>query len=233
MTQKKGLHIGIIMDGNRRYAKKKGLPSNLGHHHGARTLEKILKTLHEDNLGIEELTFYAFSMENFSRDKKELDSLFNVFKENIIKLNKDTTYRKNARIRFKGRLRLFPQELQEEMEKVEATNKTEYKITINFLMAYNGQDEIADAVKKIIGNGEKEITRETIKKHTYLNDSNEADVIIRTGMEDGARLSGFMLWDSSYAELYFLKEHWPEFTHKMLKGIINDFNENRNRRFGK
>jgi undecaprenyl diphosphate synthase len=233
MDTSQGLHVGIIMDGNRRYAKKKGLISTLGHYHGAKSLEKLLKDIYEDNLDIKEVTFYAFSMENFKRSNEELDALFKVFRENMKVLNSDKKFRPNARIRFRGRLNLFPEDLQEEMNKIMASNNDDYKITLNFLMAYNGQDEIADAVNKIIGNGEKEITRDTIKKHIYLNDSKEADIIIRTGMDDGARLSGFMLWDSSYAELYFLKEFWPEFSHKMLKEIVEDYKNNRHRRFGK
>jgi undecaprenyl diphosphate synthase len=227
------LHVGIIMDGNRRYAKKNMMPDYLGHHHGAKALENLLKQIKDDNPGISEMTFYAFSMENFSRSEEELENLFSILKDSIVSLGKEKESRKRARIRFLGRLHLFPQGLQDAMKDVMQQNNEYYDITLNFLMAYNGQDEIADAIKKIIDNGEDDISRETIKKHCYMHDSSEADIIIRTGMADGARLSGFMLWDSSYAELYFLKEYWPEFTHKMLKEIVSDYKENRNRRFGK
>lgn len=225
------MHVGIIMDGNRRFAKARGELAYDGHAQGFETLKKLLKHLHENDLGIRELSLYAFSTENFQRGEEELERSFELFRRASRELEGDAL--EGYRVRFVGRLELFPADIRESMLKMSERHPSGQK-TVNFLVGYNGQDEIVDAVKRIVKRGTHpdDIDRSSIKADSYLPDSMPADLIIRTGMEDGARLSGFMLWHASYSELMFLDEYWPQFSHEMLAECIEVFTE-RQRRFGR
>ncbi|MFT4308484.1 MAG: polyprenyl diphosphate synthase [Candidatus Woesearchaeota archaeon] len=229
------MHVGIIMDGNRRHARGLGEIAYTGHSKGYETLKRLLEDLSKDDLGIRELTLYAFSCENFRRDEKELEHSFNLFRHALSELQNAEERRPNVKgaLRFVGRLDLFPDDIRDAMLKVNETY-TEEGVRINFLAAYNGQDEIVDATRRIVKRGlhASDIDRTTIRENSYLPDSQPVDLVIRTGMEDGARLSGFMLYHASYAELVFLEDYWPEFTHAKLKTCIDEFKE-RNRRFGR
>lgn len=225
------MHVGIIMDGNRRYAKARGEVAYAGHAEGFEALKKLFKALKDDDLGITELSLYTFSVENFQRDEEELERGFDLFRNAISEL--EGRILEGYRVRFVGRLELFPEDIRDGMLRLMESHRSGEK-SVNFLVAYDGQDEIVDAVKRIVKRGvhPEDIDRSTIRKDSYLPDSMPVDLIIRTGMEDGARISGFMLWHASYAELIFLDEYWPQFTHAMLADCIDVFKQ-RVRRFGR
>ncbi len=219
-------HIAIILDGNRRYAEKFGLPKLKGHQKGFDKIKELLKWCTE--LGIEEVTLYCFSTENFKRNKEEVNYLFNLFRKKIGDFKKDKTIHDNkVKISFIGRLSMFPKDMQEAMKDVMEATKDYTNYKLNLALAYGGRNEIVDAFKSIIKNGIKDINEEVIKEHLYLPD--DVDILIRPGGEK--RISNFLLWQSSYAELFFIDKLWPEFTKEDLIRIIQEFNK-RERRFG-
>lgn len=226
-------HIAIIMDGNRRYAKKKNLSLLDGHRKGAEKLTQVLEWCKEFN--IKELTLYTFSMQNFSRTKEEVDFLMNLFREYFAKFMKDKTFEKNKiKVKAIGRKQLFPQDIQQSMTELENKTKNYDNHLLNFAMGYGGREEIVDAfitlAKKIENKtlSSEEITELTINDALYL--SSAPDILIRTGGEQ--RLSNFLLWQCSYTELFFVDKFWPEFSKEEFASILKQFNE-RERRFGK
>lgn len=233
MASKTPAHIAIILDGNRRYAKKLGLQPWKGHEFGIKKLERLLGWCRE--LGIKELTLYSFSTENFKRAEKEKGFLFNIFKKefNNMKYRKDI-FKNQIRINVIGRIGMFPKGMRKSMLDVMEKTRKHSKFIVNFAMAYGGRQEITDAVRDIARNVEKgriktnEINENLVANNLYLK--SEPDIVIRTGGEK--RISNFLLWQSSYAELFFIKKLWPEFTKKDLISIIKEFSE-RERRFGK
>lgn len=230
-TQKNQLkvpsHIAIVLDGNRRYAKKVGIPTFKGHQKGFNKIKDLLKWCTE--LRIEEITLYCFSTENFKRDKKEVNYLFNLFRKKIKDFEKDSTiHNKKVRISFIGRISMFPKDMQEAMKSLMEKTKHYEKYKLNLALAYGGRNEIVDAFKKIADKGIKEIDEDAIKKNLYLSD--DVDILIRPGGEK--RISNFLLWQNSYAEIFFIDRLWPEFTKFDLMKIIREFNK-RERRFGK
>ena len=227
-------HVGIILDGNRRFARKLMLKPWKGHEWGEKKVEKLITWCEE--LGIKELTLYAFSLENFNRPKEEFNYLMNLFKESISKLEEDPRIKKNKiKITFIGRIWMFPKDLQELMNRLMEKTKKHNKYKINIAMAYSGRAEIIDAVKKLsqdIKNGKlsiEDLNEKVFSKNLYL--TSEPDLIIRTGGEK--RMSGFLLWQASYAELIFLPDVlWPEFTKQHLIECIEEY-KMRERRFGR
>ena len=222
-------HISIILDGNRRYAKKLGLQLWKGHGFGLRKLEELLSWCIE--LGIKEVTLYCFSTENFKRSKKEIDYLFGLFWKEFEKMKKgEGVFKDKVKVNVVGRMSMFSGKMQKAM--LEAMQKTRKNrvLVVNFAMAYGCRQEIIDAFKKIIKAKTKpnQINEDLITKNLYLK--SEPDLVIRTGGEK--RMSNFLLWQSSYAELFFLEKLWPEFTKEDLVNIIKEFNQ-RQRRFGK
>ena len=230
MTQTNVLHhLGIILDGNRRFAKKLMLQPSKGHELGYEKIKKLFNWCKD--LDIKELTLYTFSIENFNRPKKEFDYLMNLFKKAFKELLTEKEL-KNIKIDFIGRIKLFPKEIQERIKELKEKTKNNKPYKVNFAMAYGGRAEIVDATKKIAqdfkDNKIKDITEETFKNYLYLQ--SEPDLIIRTSER---RLSGFLLWQSSYSEILFLPNKlWPEFEKQDLVTAVQDFN-NRRRRFGK
>ncbi len=222
-------HIGIILDGNRRYASKLMLPSYQGHEYGARKVEALLDWCME--LSIKELTLYAFSMENFSRPKEELKFLWKLFEKEFKKmLNDSRIYKHKVKINFIGRINLFPKKVKEAMHKLMDATKKHKRYVVNFAMAYSGRAEIIDAIKKLLTSriNEKNINEKTILDNLYL--TKEPDLIIRTSGEQ--RVSNFLLYQAAYAEWFFTKKLWPEFDKKDLIIAINDYKQ-RERRFGR
>ena len=221
-------HLAIILDGNRRFAKKLMFQPHKGHELGYQKIKKLFKWCKE--LNIKELTLYAFSIENFNRPKKEFNYLMDLFKKAFKELTKEKEI-KNIKINFIGRLKLFPKEIQEGMKNLIESTKNNKPYKVNFAMAYGGRAEIIDATKKITedlkNNKIQDITEETFKNYLYMQ--SEPDLIIRTSER---RLSGFLLWQSSYSEILFLPNKlWPEFEKQDLIAAVEDFNK-RNRRFG-
>ena len=218
-------HVGIILDGNRRFAKKLMLEPWKGHELGAGKIENLLDWLNE--LGIRQVTLYCFSLENFNRPKKEFDFLMKLFKKEFLKLEKDNRVNENKiKIRFIGKKELFDKELQELMNKLEEMTKNYNDYVINFAIGYGGRQEIVEAVKSLKESGE-EINEENLRKNLWL--SEDIDLVIRTGGEK--RTSNFLPWQSVYSEWIFLDKTWPEFNKEDLINCIKEFN-NRKRRFG-
>ena len=219
-------HIGIILDGNRRYAKKLLMKPWKGHELGFKKLEKLLGWML--NAEVRELTLYCFSLENFNRDKTEVEFLMNIFKKEFPRFLDDKRIHENKiKLRFIGKRELFDSEIQEGMQKLEEATKDYDNYVINFAMGYGGRQEIIEAVKKMRDKGE-EITEENLQKNLWLLDN--VDLIIRTSGEK--RTSNFLPWQATYSEWIFLDKTWPEFSEQDLKDCIEEF-YNRQRRFGK
>jgi tritrans,polycis-undecaprenyl-diphosphate synthase [geranylgeranyl-diphosphate specific] len=226
-------HIGIVMDGNRRFSKRLMMKPWKGHEWGAKKVEQLFEWCKE--LGIKELTLYTFSVQNFNRPKKEYDYLMDLFRKEFDKLKEDPKiYDNKIRINIIGRIWMFPKDVQERLKDIMERTKEHDNYIVNFAMAYGGREEVMDAVKKLaeqIKNGEvdiENINEESFARNLYMQD--EPEMIIRTGGEK--RTSNFLLWQSHYAEWFFLEKMWPEFEKEDLIECINEFCE-RERRFGK
>lgn len=219
-------HIAIILDGNRRFSKKKHIPGFQGHYRGAKKIEELIEWAID--LGIKELTLYAFSLENFNRNKKEVNYLFNLFRKNVKKMGDDKRIHKDKiQINFIGRLNMFPKDLREDMNSLMKKTKKYDGLKINFVMAYGSWGEVVDMVKKIVKKKIKKIDEHVINNNLYFKDC--PDLLIRPGGEK--RLSNFLLLQMAYTELYFTDKLWPEFSKKDFIKAIEEF-EKRERRFG-
>ena len=186
--------------------------------------------------GIQYLSIYALSLENLKkRSKEEISYIFGIILDAVDAVIKEATV-KEEKVNFNviGRVHLLPEDVRiKTKELIEFTKENDQNF-INLCIMYDGQEEIVDAVKEIIKNGVKaeDINRDVIKNHLYTRDFPEIDYIIRTGMEDGARISGFLLWDASYAEFKFRTDLWPDYSKEMVLEDLQDY-ANRNRRKGK
>ncbi len=225
-------HIALVVDGNRRYAKKLGLNVWKGHEFGAKKIEELLEWCKD--LGIEELTLYVFSSENFNRAEKEIRYVMNLFRDRIKKIRGDKRLTDSGlRIDFIGRLNLFPKDIQDLMQDLMEKTKENKKFKVNLAMGYGGRQEIVDAAKKIVNKvkkkelGIKDINEKVFEENLYLH--SYPDILIRPGGEK--RISNFLLWQNSYSELFFVDKLWPEFTKEDLIGCIEEF-KTRERRFG-
>jgi len=227
-------HIGLILDGNRRWAKKNLLNINVGHLIGYENLKKRLFDFFE--AGIHYLSIYALSTENVrKRSEEEIVYIFKIILDAVDVVIKESTV-KEEKVKFNviGRTHLLPLEVREKINELKEFTKDHNQNFINLCIMYDGQEEIVDAVKKIVEDDVdiKDINRNLIKNYLYTKTFPEVDYIIRTGMEDGARISGFLLWDSSYAEFKFREDLWPDYSREMIIEDIKDY-VNRNRRKGK
>lgn len=225
-------HIGIIMDGNRRFAKRLTIKPWKGHEWGSKKLEKVINWCQE--YGINELTLYTFSIQNFNRPKKEFDRIIKIFSKGFDDLKNDKRiYENKIKINVIGRLWMFSEDIQKKMKDIMQKTKNHDKYIINFAMAYGGQEEVIDAVIKIAkqvkeGKLEVEQINETVfKKNLYMK--SEPDLIIRTGGEK--RTSNFLAFQSAYSEYIFVEKMWPEFNKKDFVSCIIEY-KNRKRRFG-
>lgn len=219
-------HIGVIIDGNRRYAKAIGLPAWRGHYEGAKRVEDLLRWCKE--LEIKEVTVYALSTENLKREKEELRHLFGLFKNWFENLEKNQEIRKNKlKIRFIGDLSLVPEDIKKLAKKIEQDTKNNNNYIVNFCFAYGGRNELLEAFNKLKDKKGK-ITEEDVTNALWL--SSEPDFIIRTGGK--SRTSNFLPWQSIYSEWFFLNKMWPEIKKQDLIDCINRF-YNTKRNFGK
>ena len=221
-------HVGIILDGNRRWAKLNGLPKLEGHRVGSDNLKKVATKAFD--LGVTYVSAFVFSTENWKRTKTEVNYLMRLVHRLIVKDLKDIN-NKGIRVRWLGSKSGVDRRLVSEIEAAEKMTKDNDKGTLAFCFNYGGQQEIVDAVKQIISLSpqENEINRELISEHIYCPDIPEVDLLIRTSGEQ--RISNFMLWRAAYSELYFSNKLWPDFTEEDLSQAIKDYG-NRARRFG-
>jgi len=224
-------HIGIIMDGNGRWAKKRMLPRNMGHKKGAEVFQDITRYCNE--LGLESVTFYAFSTENWKRPAEEVNGIMSLLKEYLIKA---FDYEKeNNRVVFLGDKSAFSGELLELMLDIEEKTKDRTGMTLNIALNYGARNEIVSATKSIaekVKNGQlavDDITEDVFSDHLYTKGQPDPDFILRPSGEK--RISNFLLWQIAYSEFVYMDVLWPDFTRKDLDEAIIEFNR-RNRRFG-
>ena len=224
-------HVGIIMDGNGRWATSRGLKRSMGHKAGADNLEKLLEYIF--NLGIKYVSIYAFSTENFKREKDEVNYLMNLFVK-MFTVKKKIFIKNELRVLFSGRRDNLRSDVKDGIEKLEEITKDYKRGTLNICLNYGGRCEIVDMTKKIaslVKEGKIDISiinEELVNKNMY-QELPPLDFVIRTSGEE--RISNFMLWQSSYAEFYFPKTLFPDFTPKEFDKALEEY-EKRNRRFG-
>jgi undecaprenyl diphosphate synthase len=222
-------HIAFIMDGNRRWAKEKGMPIFLGHKNGAETFKKIIN--YSANLGVKIITAFAFSTENHNRPKDEVDYLMDLL-VSWLDSQFDEMKKNDICFRLIGNRTGVSKKVLEKIEEVEKKTSGNKSLILNFAFNYGGRDELIRAMKKITTQNIKldSITEELIEKNLDLAGLPDPDLIIRTSGEQ--RLSGFLPWNSAYSELYFPKVYWPDFDESELDKAIDEFNR-RQRRFGR
>lgn len=218
-------HLGIIADGNRRWAKAQGLPSIEGHKKGLEAIEKLVEAAGE--AGIQYITFYVFSTENWGRSEAEVSYIMKLAETRILKYAEKLA-KKNARMVILGSKDKISPKLASMLEKAEKVTEDCTGITVGMCFNYGGEVEIADAAT--IAASEGEITPETIRKHLYHPEIPDVDMVVRTSGEE--RISGFMLWRASYAEFMFMEKYFPEMGAGDIKKILKEY-ESRSRRFGK
>jgi len=219
-------HIAIIMDGNRRWAKKRNLPVIAGHRAGADALQKIIEASIE--LNIKYLTVYAFSTENWNRAPEEVNDLMNLLREYLLKLEKDNEDR-NAKIRIVGDKNRLDQDILTKINRLEDKTKNNTGITINIALNYGGRNEIIHAIKELSKEELDSLTIDSFNEKLYTYLSPDPDLIIRTAGEQ--RLSNFLLWQAAYSEFWYTDVLWPDFSKKDLENSISDYS-NRIRKFG-
>lgn len=228
-------HIGIIMDGNGRWAKQRGLARSEGHKAGANTFRRICDYAAE--LGIESLTFYAFSTENWKRPAEEVAAIMNLFRDYLeeAREREKENELKGMKLRYIGDRTALPEDITALVEQLEARSEAKSKITVNLAVNYGGRDEILHAVKKIAKRVEEgklkadDISLKDIDDNLYTAGQPDPDLIIRPSGE--YRLSNFLIWQAAYSEFWFSDILWPDFTTDDLDKAIIDFSK-RNRRFG-
>lgn len=224
-------HIAFIMDGNGRWAKKRGLPRRFGHREGAKTFKKI--TRYCKDIGIKNVTFYAFSTENWKRPEDEVSAIIELFREYIIDVR--NYIGEEVRVLFLGDKTIFDDDLQKKMNDLEEDTKDYNKMTMLLAINYGGRDEIVHAAKILseqVRNGKiqpDEITEDMFQSYLYTADVPDVDLMIRPSGE--LRLSNFLIWQSAYAEFYFTDVLWPDFSPNELNKALIDFGK-RSRRFG-
>jgi len=223
-------HIGIIMDGNRRWAEKRGLTINKGHEAGAKNLEKIIN--HCLELGVKILTVYALSTENWrKRTKKEVKGIFSLILK-VAREKKKDYEAKGIKLAVLGEFQAFPRKVVKAIREILKIVKTHERLKVNLALNYGSRDEILKAVRSIIQEKVplKKLNEKTFSRFLYTNGEPDPDLIIRTGGE--IRVSNFLLWQMSYSELYFTDTLWPDFNEKELNKAIAEY-QKRQRRFGK
>ena len=226
------LHVGIIMDGNRRWAKSHGLPASAGHSSGAKVFENIAK--YANNLGLKHLTVYAFSTENWKRSKTEISALMFLFKKYLKKSMREFS-NENMKVKFLGDISSFSKDIQDLIRTIEFETKDRTGVNLNIAMNYGSRNEITSAVKKIAEKilrneiSVEDINENTLQENLYTCDQPDIDFVIRTAGEK--RLSNFMLWQSAYAEFYSTEVLWPDFSPEEFNKAIDEYFR-RTRRFG-
>jgi len=219
-------HIAIIMDGNGTWAKKRGLPRNYGHRQGAVALRNIM--LHASKLGVEYLTVFAFSTENWKRPKEEVEYLMSLPREFLSEHENEMILEK-IRLRWVGSRERLSQDLIKEIEDLEERTKDNQELVFTIAFNYGGKDEIITAVNDAIKAGKESIGEKEFEEHLSSHFLPDVDLLIRTSNQQ--RISNFLLWKLAYAELYFTKTLWPDFKPRDLEEAIREY-QRRERRFG-
>jgi len=222
-------HIGIMIDGNRRWAKARKMPSFLGHKKGIERVVEIINYAFQKKIKV--LTLYGFSTENWKRSKEEVDYLMRLFTD-FAKKYAPSFKKKGIQFRHLGNIEMLPPSLQKELKKAQSLTKTNSKMFLNIALSYGGRDEIVRAVKEIVHQKipPEKINEKVIMDHLDTKGLPEVDFIIRTSGE--MRLSNFLPFQGTYAELYFPKVYWPDFNKKQFDLALKEF-QKRQRRFGK
>ncbi len=226
------VHVGIIMDGNGRWAKKRALPRKMGHKAGAEVFRKI--ALYANDRGLKYLTFYVFSTENWKRPEDEVHAIIRLLRNYLDEVDQ---YRdKNIRIRFLGDLSVFEPDIQKKMEEIREESAGNTGMTLNLAINYGGRDEIVHAARRLAEQvkagrlAPEDITEQLVAENLYAGDEPDVDLIIRPSGE--YRLSNFLIWQSAYAEYVFMDEVlWPDFTPAHLEAALTEYHK-RDRRFG-
>lgn len=224
-------HVAIIMDGNRRWAEKKGLPRMMGHREGIKSIEKVLKTAKD--AGVKILTLYTFSTENWKRSKREIDTLMNLLERYL-----DNEYKKliknNVKLVTIGRMDRFNPALRKKIERVKDLTKANSSIILNLALDYGARGEIISALHRITEDVQQgkikrsDISEELFSKYLYTRALPDPDLLIRTGGE--FRVSNFLLWQISYSEIYVTNKFWPDFGEKDFKSAIRAYRKRDRRR---
>ena len=218
-------HIAFIMDGNGRWAKKRGMPREFGHRQGAEVFRKIMRRCCEH--GIKAATFYVFSTENWKRPEKEVSAILDLLDRYLDECEKEVM-KNDVRFIFIGDMSPFSESIREKIAYIEKVSKNNTYIA-NLALNYGGRDEMIHAVNSLIEKGATHVTEADIDSVLYTKDSPPLDLIVRTGGD--LRISNFLLWQAAYAEFYFTDKLWPELTPKDVDVIVENF-MGRNRRFG-
>ena len=220
-------HLGIILDGNRRWAKEKGLPTLAGHRRGQKVVEDIIKLCAER--GIKILTLFVFSTENWKRSQKEVKYLMKLLSSALDKKNIQKFHKADLKIKVIGETEMFSSDLKKKIAEAEELTENNKSMTVNMALSYGGRAELTHAIKNIIEKKipAEKITEEVISENLWTSD---VDFIIRTGKAQ--RISNFLIWQAAYSELYFSNKYWPDFTERDLDDALADY-ANRQRRFGK
>lgn len=222
-------HIAIIMDGNRRWAKERNLPSAMGHKKGVEALKNTLRACKD--FGVKYLTVYAFSTENWNRKQEEVDFLMDLvavtLKNELAEMHKE-----GVQIHFIGDMTRLSEKLQKVTANAVETTKNNTGVILQIALNYGSRDEITNAVRNIVKNNiqANEITPELISDYLYTKGTPDPDILVRTGGEK--RISNYLLWQIAYSEIIIRNEYWPEFDKKLLQKCIEEFNI-RQRRYGK
>ena len=218
-------HIAFIMDGNGRWAQRRGMPRELGHSQGAATFRKIGRYC--EKIGIKYMTVYAFSTENWKRPQKEIDAIMKIFDEFMEDAFREM-YDDNVKVRFIGNLSIFPESVREKMAKIERET-AQKPFSLNVAVNYGGREEIVHACNALIADGKTSVSEADISDHIYTYGQPDPDLIVRTGGD--IRTSNFLLWQSAYAEYYFTKTLWPDYSEKDVDEAVEEF-YSRKRRYG-
>lgn len=219
-------HIAFIMDGNGRWAKQRLMPRKFGHSEGVKAMKRVIDAASE--YGIEAVSFYAFSTENWSRPQDEVDTLFKMV-DKFARDELEYYAEKGYRVRIMGDLSRLPESTAGALQRVIERTANNTGLTVNIGLNYGGRDEIIRAVNKIVDSGEA-VTMDSLNANLDTAGMSDPDVIVRSAGEQ--RLSNFMLWQAAYSEFIFRKEYWPSFDKNILKDIIDEYST-RDRRFGK
>jgi undecaprenyl diphosphate synthase len=235
MIDKKNIpkHVAIIMDGNGRWARRRGLPRSAGHRRGIKRIKEVVKSASE--LGIKIITLFAFSTENWQRSKREIDMLMRTFL-NFLDNDIDEFHKNDFRFRVIGREKPLPENLLIKMRQAEKLTVQNSGLTVVLALNYGGRTEVIDAVVRLLGSIQadtfkiNQLNEETFSRFLYAPDLPSPDLLIRTSGE--LRLSNFLLWQLAYTELYFVEKYWPDFTKHELIKAISEYRK-RQRRFGR